>query len=267
MGERHSGDGPFGRRQAQPGGTLSAPDQVDREFPGTGFEARLAAALRADAVDSEAERLAVAAFRAARERGASPSRTRRRDDWRPAAPRRVRPSLKATLSVALASLTLGGVAVAAIGSAGSGAGHRPGTPRPAHASTAAPHRPTAPGRSDGTAGPGSAAPATRPNHPDSARDTVAHCRTYERAGARGGALDSTAWQRLVTAAGGADKVAAYCAAHVANDTTSHGKSQENDRKSGKAGAGSGAGAGNAKPKATAGNTKPADGAPKAVKGD
>ncbi|MEU9476336.1 hypothetical protein [Streptomyces sp. NPDC048191] len=266
MGERHSGDGPFGRRQAHPGGTLPVPDEAGRGAAGTGFETRLAAALRADGVDGEAERRAVAAFRAVRETGASPARTRRRDDWRPAAPRRVRPSLRATLSVALATLALGGVAVAAIGSAGSGAGHRPGTQRPAHPSTG-PHRPAAPGGSGSTAGQESAAPSTRPHHPDTARDTVAHCRTYERAGNRGGALDSTAWQRLVTAAGGADKVTAYCAAHVANDTAGKGQNKGNGHKSGKTDVGSGSGTQNAKPKPAAGNTKPAGGAPKAAKGD
>jgi hypothetical protein len=225
MGERHSGDGPPGRRRAHPGGTLSAPDHAHADQAGSdradsGFEARLGAVLRAHRVDAEAERRAVAAYRAARTTQAARAhtRTRRRDDWRPAAPRPAWASLKATLSVVLASLTLGGVAFAAIGVAGSG-GH-PGTSRPAHPSTGIPNRPTAPGTSAGTAGAGSGAPSTRPHHPAGARDTVAHCRTYERAGNRGGALDSTAWQRLVEAAGGENKIAAYCAAQV---TSAQGK--------------------------------------------
>ncbi|MGW1909571.1 hypothetical protein ACWCQS_02090 [Streptomyces sp. NPDC002076] len=221
MGERHSGEGRLGRRRAHPGGTLSAPDHAHAGTAGSdradsGFEARLGAVLRAHGIDAEAEHRAVAAYRAARATQAARAhpRTRRRDDWRPAAPRRARVSLKATLSVVLASLTLGGVAFAAIDVAGAG-GH-PGTSRPAHPSTGIPNRPTAPGTSAGTADAGSGAPPTRPHHPATARDTVAHCRTYERAGDRGGALDSTAWQGLVEAAGGEDKVAAYCAAQVAS---------------------------------------------------
>ncbi|MGW7525467.1 hypothetical protein [Streptomyces sp. NPDC054783] len=219
MGERRSGDGPFGRRRAHPGGTLFAPgqahaDQADEDRADSRFEERLGAALRARGVDAEAERRAVAAFRAAHATQASRARTRRRDDWRPAAPRRARVSLKAALSVVLASLTLGGVAFAAIGSAGSGTHGRPGTSHPAHQRASTPHRPSAPGTSAGTVGPPSGIPSTRPHHPDTARDTVAHCRTYERAGDRGAALDATAWQRLVGAAGGEDKVAAYCAAQM-----------------------------------------------------
>ncbi|MGW1166717.1 hypothetical protein [Streptomyces sp. NPDC002550] len=219
MGERHGGDGPFGRRRAHPGGTLSAPgdacaDQADEGRADSGFEARLGAALRAGGVDAEAERRAVAAFRAAHATRAPGARTRRRDDWRPAAPRRARVPLRAALSVALASLTLGGVAFAAIGSAGSGTHGRPGTPHPALPSASTPHRPPAPGTPAGTAGQASGAASTRPHHPATARDTVAHCRAYERAGDRSGALDATAWQRLVGAAGGEEKVAAYCAAQV-----------------------------------------------------
>lgn len=59
----------------------------------------------------------MAAFRAAREMGTRTARTRRRDDWRPNARRRVQLSIRTTLAVLLASLALGGVAFAAIGSA------------------------------------------------------------------------------------------------------------------------------------------------------
>ncbi|MFI9807798.1 hypothetical protein ACIHEJ_26120 [Streptomyces sp. NPDC052301] len=227
MGEQHSGGGLPGRPHAHPGGTasvtVSAPDRTGTDAdrtPTAGLtdlselEVRFGAALRADGVDPEAERRALAAFRTAREAGAHRARTRSRDDWRPAAPRR---SLKVTLSVALASLTLGGVAVAAIGSAGSGTHGRRDTPRPRHPSPSAPHRPaTGPGTTaGGTPEGGSRAAAAHPAHPGTAQDTVAHCRTYARAGDRGGALDATAWQRLVAAAGGTDKVASYCAAQEA----------------------------------------------------
>ncbi|MGW2424971.1 hypothetical protein ACWC0C_37995 [Streptomyces sp. NPDC001709] len=238
MGERHSGDGPCGRRPVHPGGTLSAPDHAEVARAGSGLEERLGAALRADGVDAEAERRAVAAFRAARATQSPRPRTRRRDDWRPAAPSRVRRSRKVTLSVLLASLTLGGVAVAAIGSAGSGTGGRPEAPRPAHPSTSEVRRPGTPGPSAESGAPGSGAPAGRPDHPATARDTVAHCRTYERAGERGGALDSTAWQRLVAAAGGADKVADYCAAQP---TSAQGKKSGSGRSDRETGGSSGSG--------------------------
>ncbi|MFE0172658.1 hypothetical protein ACFWZ2_10105 [Streptomyces sp. NPDC059002] len=60
-----------------PGGTQGRPP----------LDALLASAVRAGAdtgVDAEAQRRAVAAFRAARDEGAHRARTRRRDDWRPA---------------------------------------------------------------------------------------------------------------------------------------------------------------------------------------
>ncbi|MFF8906963.1 hypothetical protein [Streptomyces olivaceoviridis] len=208
MGERHSGGGLTGRRRAHPGGTVATPDPADA----SGLEARLAAALRADGVDAEAERSAVAAFRAARDAGARDARTRARDDWRPGRPAPARRSLRTTLSVALASLTLGGVAVAAIGSAGSGthADDRSRAPR-----STRPVASTPPVSAAATAaGPSDTAPADRPGRPATARDTLAHCRAYARAGDRGGALEATAWQRLVTAAGGPEKVAAYCAARL-----------------------------------------------------
>ncbi|MGW1050077.1 hypothetical protein [Streptomyces sp. NPDC002521] len=268
MGERHSGDGPFGRWHGHPGGTLSAPDHVDGygHLTASGCEAWLAAALRVGGVDAEAERRAVAAFRAAREPRVSAARTRRRDDWRPAVPRRGRRSLRTTLSVALASLALGGVAVAAIGSARSGPDARPDTPRPARPSASGPHRSAAPGASAGTTGPGSASPAGRPHHPATARDTVAHCRTYERSGERGGALDATAWQRLVAAAGGTDKVASYCATQVTNGTTGNGRKVKKGAKPGESGAGPESHGDNSKPKPVAGGAKPETGSGKSAPG-
>ncbi|MFF1281861.1 hypothetical protein [Streptomyces sp. NPDC058299] len=230
MGERHSGEWLPGRGSAHPraGATVSAPERTDAPRPDPGFETWFAAALRPDAVDPEAERSAVAAFRAARVAGAHGARTRARDDWRPGRPHRTRRSLRTTLSLALASLTLGGVAVAAIGSGASGTHAGRDAPRPAHPSPAAPRTPAASGVSaDGSANgsadesaagrahAGSGDPATPPGHPATARDTLAHCRAYAQAGKRGGALSATAWQRLVTAAGGPGKVAAYCAARTA----------------------------------------------------
>ncbi|MFF9039982.1 hypothetical protein ACF090_31460 [Streptomyces sp. NPDC014892] len=92
------------------------PSHVSRDT--SSVDSLLAAAVRAGAsADSVGEARAVAAFRAARESGARNARTRRRDDWRPNARRRVQLSIRTTLAVLLASLTLGGVAFAAIDSA------------------------------------------------------------------------------------------------------------------------------------------------------
>ncbi|MGW1589504.1 hypothetical protein [Streptomyces sp. NPDC002386] len=211
MGERLSGEGLPARRRGHPGGAVLGPAPAG---PDTGFEARIAAALRgngADVVDPEAERRAVTAFRTARDSGRVPARTRRRDDWRPGRPRRASLSARTTLSVFLASLTLGGVAFAAMGSPGfarhddGGTGPR-GTRPPA---SSAPRQPAAE-----PAGSASAAPPARPHHPATAQDLRAHCRAFEQTRGRGKALDSTAWQRLVVAAGGEDEVADYCAART-----------------------------------------------------
>ncbi|WP_053707799.1 hypothetical protein [Streptomyces sp. NRRL B-3648] len=220
MGERHGGDGLPGARRAHPDGTVAAPEPPGTSPGRTELEARFGAALRARDAGPEAERNAVAAFRAAREAGAHDARTRARDDWRPGRPRRARRSLRTTLSLALASLTLGGAAVAAIGSARSGpedgARH---APRSAHPSPGARSAPAAHATAAGTTArpedTGTAVPSGRPAHPKTAGDTPAHCRAYAQAGERGGALEATAWQRLVAAAGGRDGVAAYCAARTA----------------------------------------------------
>ncbi|WP_210593841.1 hypothetical protein [Streptomyces sp. GESEQ-35] len=200
MGERQRGDrAASGRRRARPGGAVSGPEQV---YDGAGLEALLAAAMRAGDVGTDAEHRAVAAFRAARAAGEHQARTRRRDDWRPREQRRVKRSLKATLSVALASLTLGGVAVAAIGTS-SGEHERPD----AHAS--------APGEPAAQPSP---TESVRPDRPVTAKDTEAHCRAYEHVKGNGKALESTAWQRLIAAAGGEGDVAAYCAEQLAQAT-------------------------------------------------
>ncbi|MFC8099371.1 hypothetical protein [Streptomyces sp. NPDC057363] len=200
MGAQHGdGEGDDGHAGTRP---------VHHDTPGT--ERLLAAALREERVDAEGERRAVAAFRAAAE--AAPgraARTRRRDDWRPRERRGAGRTLKTALSVLLASLTLGGVAYAAIGAGGSAQ------------DTAGPDRTPPPATTGGTevrpiatprpATPSSGAPA-RPDRPAAAaRDTEAGCRAYERLEGRGKALDAPVWQRLVAAAGEEENVASYCA--------------------------------------------------------
>ncbi|TCR25212.1 hypothetical protein [Streptomyces sp. BK205] len=169
------------------------------------LEAVLGAALLGAKEDGEAERRAVDAFRVARDTGAHRARTRRRDDWRPRPQRRWGRSWKATLSVLLASLTLGGVAYAAIGAGGDGPARgtaRDEGVRPSVTTSAPAPSPTAPRSS-------APAPADRPA---TAKDTLAHCRAYEKLRGRGKALDSTAYRRLAAAAGGEANVRTYCAA-------------------------------------------------------
>ncbi|MFD5495035.1 hypothetical protein ACFWH4_19570 [Streptomyces sp. NPDC127091] len=230
MGERRSDGTPSGRRHGHPEG-------ADRGRPGSGphavrgteeLEALLVRALVRENVDDGAEQRAVAAFREARETGAHRTApTRRRDDWRPRERRLGRLSVKATLSVLIAGLSLGGVAVAGIGAAGSAVdgpgddGNR--VPTRAPAESTAPVDATAPAGTSTSGGPSAdrspdAGAASRPGsgsaapeRPARARDVEAHCRAYERVEGRGKALESVAWKRLVEAAGGAVNVEAYCA--------------------------------------------------------
>ncbi|MEU8970914.1 hypothetical protein AB0D11_16805 [Streptomyces monashensis] len=230
MGERHSGGGLPGRRHVHPGADAAPGSRSTTDVPGAGIaalEASLAGALRIGRLDPDAERHAVSAFRAARDAGPHRVRTRRRDDWRPRQPWRARLSVKATLSVFAASLTLGGVAVAAIGAVGSSSGGDHGDARRAHPVASAPGRAGA-GASAGS----SAAPGAHPDRPDTAKDTLAHCRAYEQVAGQGKALDATAWQRLLAAAGGKDHVAAFCAqAEKSRRSSGRGNSDRADDKS------------------------------------
>ncbi|MEU9354369.1 hypothetical protein AB0D65_26185 [Streptomyces griseoloalbus] len=210
MGERQSDGGSAGRRRVHPEGTppsQGGPGPVlggNRVVDAADLETLLAAALIRDGVDAGAEQRAVAAFLAARETGALRARTRRRDDWRARRRRLGSHSLKATLSMVFAGLTLSGVAVAGIGAAGSSSDDPAEEGRP----TGAPSRSTAPSLT-GPTGPGSG--SGRPDRPGAAGDTEAHCRAYEQVDGRGEALDATTWKQLIEAAGGAADVDAYCA--------------------------------------------------------
>ncbi|MET9354182.1 hypothetical protein ABZY14_14505 [Streptomyces sp. NPDC006617] len=222
MGARHGEDD--GRRPAAPGGTGHV-------------EALLTAALRGERADAEGERRAVAAFRTARE--AEPARavrTRRRDDWRPRTARRPGRSLRTALSVLLASFTLGGVAYAAMGGGSTvdddGPDRRPSTAARDDASVRPVATPSAPTRGPAAPGPVTTPPgdptspsaaippgaATPPDRPATGRDVEARCRAYERLVGRGEAPDTLAWQRLVAAAGGAERVEAYCTERLALPT-------------------------------------------------
>lgn len=217
MGERLNGDGaPVRHRHGHPDGTgtVSGPrDAQDFTTLETALETALGAVIRADRLDPEAEQRALAAFRAAAHGAGAPrARTRRRDDWRPREERSVRRSVRMTFGAVFASLALGGVAYAAIGSAGSsadGAGAGRGSAQP---SAVAPDQP------GGTTSSKSSGRHDRTHRPSTAKDTEAHCRAYKQVEGHGKALDATAWQRLIAAAGGKDKVAAYCSEQLTRAT-------------------------------------------------
>ncbi|MEU1202372.1 hypothetical protein ABZ446_40000 [Streptomyces sp. NPDC005813] len=200
------------------------------EGVGPGLETALATALRG-AVDQEAEQRALTAFRAARDAGAHTARTRRRDDWSVGEEPRAGRPVRTTLAVLLAGLSLGGVAVAAVGSVGSPSHGTGGdqASRPPNGASSVPDK-----ENSGTSG--------QADRPDTAQDTEAHCRAYQQVVGRDHAMNSTAWQRLVTAAGGADKVAAYCVEQLARAEASKapgttGKSNEGATDPGKGTAG------------------------------
>ncbi|MFF5007068.1 hypothetical protein ACFY3G_30090 [Streptomyces phaeochromogenes] len=240
MGDRLSGDGVPGRRGVHPGDAVSAPWDVWDEHDDIALETALATLLRGTDLAPEAEQRAVAAFRATRGTDAHRARTRRRDDWRLPAERRTGRPVKTTFAAVFASLALGGVAVAAIGSAGSSTDGAGAGRKTAHPSVSAPARPSSETSSASSGGVGPT------DGPAAAQDTEAHCRAYEHVKNRGKALDSTAWQQLVAAAGGEGKVAAYCAERLARATTAPGRSGDDTGKPGEGAADAGAGtAGNA----------------------
>ncbi|MEU0964775.1 hypothetical protein ABZ357_04745 [Streptomyces sp. NPDC005917] len=225
MGERRSDDADRGRRHVHPDGTVLGPEA---EPAGPALEVLLAAAIRDDGLDTEGEKRAVAAFEAARDAGAHRARRRRRDDWRPREPRRTRRSVKATLTMALAGLTLGGVAVAAIGSVHSSAGGHDDRRRSVPSAAA-------PGPSAGQSSTDAPGRADASQRPATAQDTEAHCRAYGKVKGNGKAMRSTAWQRLIRAAGGETNVTAYCAQLLSQTTTSGKKpgKSSNTKKPGK----------------------------------
>ncbi|MEU5719182.1 hypothetical protein AB0G71_26120 [Streptomyces sp. NPDC020403] len=199
----------------------SQPSPDPEELPDTpALAALLAAAQRAEAVRPEDEERALGAFRSARDGGAYAARTplwrrrRRRDDWRPGSARRVRP-VRMLLGGFVLAATLGGVAVAANSGVLPSPFGRPDPQEPVRPVHSAPATPAAPPRgADGSAKPPlpTALPgAGRPTGgPDRGRGDGALCEAYRKAGNSGKAADSTAFDRLETAAGGPAAVLAYC---------------------------------------------------------
>ncbi|MFF3907602.1 hypothetical protein ACFYZJ_16720 [Streptomyces sp. NPDC001848] len=126
--------------------------------------------------------------------------------------------MKATVALFVATFTLGGVAIAAIGSPDSATSPRDEAPAQRRPSPTA-SRPSRPAPE--TAGPTMPAVSAPPDRPPTAKDIQAHCRAYASVKGRGKALDSTSWQRFLTAAGGEDHVAAWCAAQLSPAETGH----------------------------------------------
>jgi hypothetical protein len=228
---------PFEMRQRP--GRREAPPTVDDETadrllagqldpadapPGYAAVAKLVAAATGPATTDElaGEPEAIARF-AATARSGFP--TRASITRRAGVPRRLL-TVKAAAAVLVAALSVGGVAVAAgvfpaparpaadhgRGSSGSGPA-TPGASGAATTTTAAGNRE----RGNGT--------ATGPDATGPAKDGL--CRAWEagQAGEHGRRQDSTAFRALVAAAGGADKIAAYCQA----TTPGQGKGTEKDK--------------------------------------
>ncbi|MFF4347479.1 hypothetical protein [Streptomyces sp. NPDC001530] len=177
---------------------------------------RIGEALRQQPVDDTAEQAAVAAFRSARTAGDRAVRTRRRDDWRPRTQKQ-RWARGGAVAVVTSAL-LGGIAFASIRATDTQQ-HSTPDPGTSHSTRRPPAHP--PGEQGSLSAGPSTAPTTRAQHPDTAKDVEAHCRAYEKVENRGHALNATAWQRLVQAAGGEEHVAAYCAQSTssADETT------------------------------------------------
>ncbi|MCL8017700.1 hypothetical protein [Streptomyces sp. AS02] len=196
--------------KAHDSGAASRPGRatdVDGAFVLEMTAERIGAALRREGEDDSGEQAAITAFRSARAAGDGPLRTRRRDDWRPRTPKQRWARGGAVTLVT--SMLLGGIAFASIGVVDAGRHSSP------EAGTSRSPRPSAPptsGEQDSLpAGPSTAPTPSAPTRPGTAKDVEAHCRAYEKIKNRGHALNSTAWQRLVQAAGGEEHVAYYCA--------------------------------------------------------
>ncbi|MGW1006489.1 hypothetical protein [Streptomyces sp. NPDC002520] len=185
---------------------LGSATERDGVFDLDNVAERIGEALRQQPVDDREEQAALTAFHSALTASDGPVRTRRRDDWRPRT-RTQRWARGSALALAATTL-LGGIAVASIGVVDSTQHHAPkaGTSN----RTLPPPTPTPGEQGSPSTGPGTA-PTTSPSHPGTAKDTEAHCRAYEKIKGRGHALNATAWQRLVRAAGGEQRIPGYCA--------------------------------------------------------
>ncbi|MFE0142159.1 hypothetical protein [[Kitasatospora] papulosa] len=181
----------------------------DEEFLAPEVEA-LADAVRGRVEPEGAER-ALAAFREFRAaEGAVPPRPRRRDDWRPSRRHRASLSVRATLCAALATVALGGVALAV------GTGALPGPFGKADDDV---ERPRSPSVVEAPRTPGgewtrterpTPAPTVSPADPAPVpRSRAALCAAWDNGN---GKHRGKAFRRLADAAGGEAAVPSYCAA-------------------------------------------------------
>ncbi|MFB7371207.1 hypothetical protein ACFC0D_15330 [Streptomyces sp. NPDC056222] len=188
------------------------------------------AATSDEPADREAEAGALAAFRAARDAGLHGSgRTRPSDDWTPSAQQRNRGhTFKTAVAALLASVTLGGVAIAA--------GDLPGPFPDAPAPTPEPRRITiAPAPSsavpENESGLGIPYRSDSPVAPLTSKDRDVLCHAYEKSAHKDKAAKSNSWRRLVSAAGGEEHVPAYCGrAHQPGHAAGAGNASEKDRR-------------------------------------
>lgn len=171
----------------------------------------LADAVRGDVEPAGVER-ALAAFRAATgaAEDVAPRRGRRRDDWRPA--RRRLPalvSLRAAIGAAIATVALGGLALAAVPDLLSDPARPADGPAESSASPPAVDAPRTPGAAPEPTGAGTpSSSASTSAHDPVPRSQAALCHAWTRGNGKHGGV---AFQRLVDAAGGEDAVAGYCA--------------------------------------------------------
>lgn len=197
-----SGEAHHPKAAPRPGHTTERDDTSGLDSDSTA--GRIGEALRRQPVDDSAEQAALAAFRSARTASDGALRTRRRDDWRPRT-RRQRWARGGALTL-VPSLLLGGIAFASIGVVDDSGRHHTPQADTSHGTA----RPPAPGEQDSPITGSGTAPTASSSPPGTAKDVEAHCRAFENVKDRGNALNSTAWQRLVRAAGGEQQVAAYC---------------------------------------------------------
>jgi hypothetical protein len=193
--------------------------------PGYAGVAKVLAAAAAPATTDElaGEPAAVARF-AAMARSGSPTRTTSR---RANVPSRFL-TVKTAAAVLAAVLSIGGVAAATgvfPGPAQPAAGHRPDSPG-GGAATAPGQRnaaTTSTAATQAATGEHGSGTATGPDASGPAKDGL--CRAWQagQGGQNGKRLSSTAFRALAAAAGGADKIAAYCQATTPADPASTGQ--------------------------------------------
>lgn len=223
------------RRRAETAETGTGDREAAREEPATPEVEALLAAVRRPAPrrGEESAQAALAAYREARDSGvhALPGRwwrARGRDDWRPSRRRRGALPVRAAFASAAATVTLGGMALAAGtgaipgpfgtgGSGGSASGGGAGTGTAGTYSNA----PTVPGTERGSAGDTAGGAARRPSadvtrpataRPPRARGDVEYCAAYLASDGRGTASRHGEPSELPTAAAAAagQSVEAYC---------------------------------------------------------